>query len=282
MRIALAIIGLAFLCTACGGRRIVLDREPAVTYPGVVEISADWVKDKKRRFDVLYHVRNLSSDALMLKRRDISCARGEAAGDLVMDKAPVQEIGPGGSRRLLAKCILGGMLDSPFVLRFDAFYLEGEEVPAVRGLVWAVDEFGALADMAHQGRPGNAVADKTAPPKPMKTAPPPPVKTAPPPPKKPPPPVVAAGPVAEHSLEPGASEMAVKRYLIARELYLQGNLEGAASEFQGAFDIFPESAKLAFNLARCHERLGNNDRAIGFYEKYLERAPADAADRKDI
>lgn len=273
MRIAIAAVGLAFLCTACGGRRVKLDREPVVAYPGVVEVSAEWVKDKRRRFDVLFFVRNLRGDALVLKRRDITCARGERAGDLDMDDDAVQELGPGETRRLLGKCDLGDVADGPFILRFDAIYVEGEDAPIVRGLVFAVDEFGALAEMADQGRPGGVVAEKTTPPRAAKTAPRPRTKA---------PPQHAAAPVAEHSLEAGASEMAVKRYLIARELYLQGNLEGAASEFQGAFDIFPESAKLAFNLARCHERLGNSDRAIVFYEKYLERAPANAADREDI
>ena len=76
--------------------------------------------------------------------------------------------------------------------------------------------------------------------------------------------------------------MANKRYLIGRELYLQGNLEGAAAEFQSAFDIAPQSARLAFNLARCHERMGHTREAIQFYEQYLHLAPPGANDRVDI
>ncbi len=53
------------------------------------------------------------------------------------------------------------------------------------------------------------------------------------------------------------------------------------NEFQSAYDIFPESAKLAFNLARCHERLGQPKKAIGFYEDYLRLNPA-APDAQDI
>ena len=76
--------------------------------------------------------------------------------------------------------------------------------------------------------------------------------------------------------------MSQQRYGIGRELYMQGNVAGAAAEFESAFDIFPRSAKLAFNIARCHERLGNNRKAVRFYQKYLELAPADASDRGDI
>ena len=63
----------------------------------------------------------------------------------------------------------------------------------------------------------------------------------------------AAGQSGVPRLEPGAPPLAEQRYLIGREQYREGNLENAASEFQSAFEIFPQSPKLAYNLARTLE-----------------------------
>ena len=90
----------------------------------------------------------------------------------------------------------------------------------------------------------------------------------------------AAAPAAA-GLEAGASGIANKRYQIGREMYLAGKLEQAEAEFRSAFDLFPKSAKLAFNLGRVNERLGRLADAVRFYQKYLELKP-DAKDRADV
>ncbi len=86
---------------------------------------------------------------------------------------------------------------------------------------------------------------------------------------------------AAPQLEAGAPDISEKRYLLGREHYLQGDLEAAAREFQGAYDVFPESAKLAFNLARCYERLAQDEQALRYYDRYLELAP-EAEDHGDV
>ncbi len=83
------------------------------------------------------------------------------------------------------------------------------------------------------------------------------------------------------SLEAGAPPLAEQRYLTGRNLYRQGNLEGAAEEFRTAFDLFPESPKLAFNLGRVSERLGRIAEAARWYRAYLELSP-EATDRAEI
>lgn len=89
--------------------------------------------------------------------------------------------------------------------------------------------------------------------------------------------IAAAAP----QLEPGAPTVAQQRYVMARELYRKGDLEGAAREFESALEVFPTSAKLAYNLARTLERLDRAERAIVFYERYLKNAP-EADDRGDV
>lgn len=82
-------------------------------------------------------------------------------------------------------------------------------------------------------------------------------------------------------LEPGAPETAQQRYLLARQMYLDGDLEGAAAEFRSALRLFPQSAKLAYNLARTSERLGLLDEAATHFRLYLELAPS-ADDRVEV
>lgn len=75
------------------------------------------------------------------------------------------------------------------------------------------------------------------------------------------------------SLEPGAPPLAEQRYQVGRELYAKDDIAGAAREFGTALALFPTSAKLAYNLARCEERLGRLGPAIEHYERYLELSP---------
>lgn len=91
----------------------------------------------------------------------------------------------------------------------------------------------------------------------------------------------AGAQTAERGLEAGAPAIAEQRYQLGREHYLLGDIESAVREFQGAYDIYPESSKLAFNLARCYERLDRYDEALRYYQRYLELAP-EADDHDDV
>ncbi len=93
--------------------------------------------------------------------------------------------------------------------------------------------------------------------------------------------LLAAPLMAQEVLEEGAPESALQRYQIGRELYRAGKIPEAEAEFRSAFDLFPESAKLAFNLGRVNERLGRQADAVRFYEAYLALRP-DADDKAEV
>jgi tetratricopeptide (TPR) repeat protein len=73
----------------------------------------------------------------------------------------------------------------------------------------------------------------------------------------------------------------------ARELFQSGNTLFAQGRFAAALSLFEEAWKLKphptiqFNLARCHEQLGDPSRALRAYREYLKLAP-DAADREGV
>ncbi|MSP74166.1 MAG: tetratricopeptide repeat protein [Myxococcales bacterium] len=85
--------------------------------------------------------------------------------------------------------------------------------------------------------------------------------------------VWAAEPAAIPELEAGAPQLANQRYLQGREDYRAGRISEAATAFQRALDVFPESPRLAFNLARSLERLGRLREAAAAYRRYVELLP---------
>lgn len=86
---------------------------------------------------------------------------------------------------------------------------------------------------------------------------------------------------APRELEPGAPPLATQRYRTGIEMYLRGDFAGAAREFKVAQALAPDSAKLAYNLARSLERAGDVPGAVAAYHRYLQLAPQ-AADREDV
>jgi tetratricopeptide (TPR) repeat protein len=62
--------------------------------------------------------------------------------------------------------------------------------------------------------------------------------------------------------------------------YNLGHFQEATAAFEKAYEIEP-SPILLFNIAQCQRQLGNNDRALFLYRRYLEQAPK-APNRADV
>jgi tetratricopeptide (TPR) repeat protein len=75
-------------------------------------------------------------------------------------------------------------------------------------------------------------------------------------------------------------EIAKKHYELGAKLYEASSYGEALAEFEKAYKLKPLPA-LLFNIARCQEVMGQLDRAITSYERYL-RELADAKDRSLI
>ena len=72
-------------------------------------------------------------------------------------------------------------------------------------------------------------------------------------------------------------ERAVEAYQRGTELYAEAKFEEALAAFQEAATLYA-SPDFQFNIAKCHERLGNYEEAIRSYEVYL-RTAEDISDR---
>jgi tetratricopeptide (TPR) repeat protein len=72
--------------------------------------------------------------------------------------------------------------------------------------------------------------------------------------------------------ETPAHELARKHYELGSKLYEMSNYGEALVEFEKAYKLEPKP-ELLFNVARCHEVMAQLDKAIAYYERYLQEYP---------
>jgi len=68
---------------------------------------------------------------------------------------------------------------------------------------------------------------------------------------------------------------ALELYRRGRELYAEGRYREAAVELERAQVLDPTSPNLVFNVARVYELLGELEKSIAFYRRFLRMLPAD-------
>ena len=90
----------------------------------------------------------------------------------------------------------------------------------------------------------------------------------------------AAAAAAPRSAPADATAQAKVHFRRGSELYRQARYREAIAEFQEAYRLRPHGV-IHFNLAQCHERLGDIPAALQSYHEYLRAVP-DAEDRKTV
>ena len=80
--------------------------------------------------------------------------------------------------------------------------------------------------------------------------------------------------------EPSPDEVARAHYVAAQSYYKQGRAAEALREFEEAYRIAPRPA-FHYNIAICHEKLGDDGLAIIAYQRYLAESP-NADDRAAV
>src|SRR3712207_1781954 len=82
-RIVIAAATLLLVGLGCGGRKVRFDeQEYKAEAKGVISLWAEWIKDKDDKFDARLHIRNESSDHIIVLLRDMTCGRGDRHGTL--------------------------------------------------------------------------------------------------------------------------------------------------------------------------------------------------------
>ena len=70
-------------------------------------------------------------------------------------------------------------------------------------------------------------------------------------------------------------------YEVGLGMYHLGNYRDAAREFSAGYELSPRPQFL-INLGQAYRKLQDLDRALEMFHKYLETAPADSPDRKQV
>jgi len=87
-------------------------------------------------------------------------------------------------------------------------------------------------------------------------------------------------PPARVAAPPDATEQARAHFRKGTELYREARYREAIAEFEAAQRLKPHGV-IYFNLAQCHERLGDLPAALQAYHEYLRAVP-DASDRSTV
>jgi tetratricopeptide (TPR) repeat protein len=91
---------------------------------------------------------------------------------------------------------------------------------------------------------------------------------------------ILAAPVAVRTARADDTAEARQHYGKGKQLFDAGDYRGAMAEFATADKLAP-SPLLEFNIALCHERLGEKAEAVRRYRQYLDRVP-DAQNRTQV
>ncbi len=86
-----------------------------------------------------------------------------------------------------------------------------------------------------------------------------------------------ANPGAARAKEP--AEVAQEHFQAALEAYREGKYERAVEELEEALRLDPSGKDLVYNLGLVHEKLGNLDKALFYFRRYLEME-TDPAERE--
>jgi hypothetical protein len=91
---------------------------------------------------------------------------------------------------------------------------------------------------------------------------------------------ILAAPIAVRTARADNTAEARQHYQKGKQLFDSGDYRGAMAEFATADKLAP-SPLLEFNIALCHERLGEKSEAVRRYRLYLDRVP-NAQNRTEV
>jgi tetratricopeptide (TPR) repeat protein len=74
---------------------------------------------------------------------------------------------------------------------------------------------------------------------------------------------------------------AIEFYARGRQLYQEGRYREAAVDLERALMLDPTSPNLVFNVARVYELLGELEKSIGFYHRYLQLLGPDEGEERE-
>lgn len=144
---------LAFFLVGCGGGKVSLAPEQTtMKKDGLITMNVEWIKDKKKKYDIRMRVHNDAKTAIIFKLSDMQCFRGERQGILKHTFFNTGErtidFRPGQMKTFQMVCDLGDKSEGQFKIVFGRIFDNPTNDGATTGKVladgieWKADDNG--------------------------------------------------------------------------------------------------------------------------------------------
>lgn len=149
-----AVVGaMVFALVGCGGGKVTLAPEQTtMKKDGLITMNVEWVKDKKKKYDIRMRIHNDADKAIIMKLGDMQCFRGERQGILkhtfFNTGERVIDFRPGQMKSFQMVCDLGDKAEGPFKIVFGRIFDNPTNDGATTGKVisdsieWKADDNG--------------------------------------------------------------------------------------------------------------------------------------------
>ena len=136
----LILVLLLIVGMGCSSKKV-LQKDNGVSKAGVIKVSANWVKDKGKKFDIEFVIENIGDKGIIVDLNDIQCARGKRTGSV---KHTFFNTGErtidlrGGQMKIFGLvCNIGTKAGGPFNMRITKVYHNPGDDGSSRGKVVA-------------------------------------------------------------------------------------------------------------------------------------------------
>ncbi len=143
MRPTLVFLASVISVVALAGKTEIAEEGNRVTKPGVISLSTSWIKDKGKKFDIGFKMRNESKENIIVVPVEIQCGRGGVSGRLKDEKAIALRSGEMKETTLTG--LLSEKVKGPYKMTLTKVYLnpgaDGKTLGKVlaEDVAWSVD-----------------------------------------------------------------------------------------------------------------------------------------------
>lgn len=144
------LLALAVVSTmGCASRRQ-LSQDNADSKNNTIKVWANWVKNKGKKFDIQFAMENLTDKHIIVKLREVQCARGKTTGRIkhtfFNTGERTMDFMPNEMKQFNLVCHIGSKASGPFNMRIVNVYDnpsgDGSTVgkPIVKNVIWSIEE----------------------------------------------------------------------------------------------------------------------------------------------
>jgi hypothetical protein len=141
MKTALIGVVISLLFVGCASKKVFSGDNASVTENSLLDIQADWLKDKGSKFDIELTIHNKSENDVIFLLKEMSCSRGPLVGQLKHTFFNTGErtidLRKGQLKRFRMVCDLGSKSKGDYVIQIGQVFDNPEGDGSTKGKVLA-------------------------------------------------------------------------------------------------------------------------------------------------